>query len=88
MNEVESLSVGLQQGAGLFRLGRDVEASLLMVELCARVQALLEERVELEPEWAHWLTQMLGRQEAQDWLGVADYMEYELVQWLQAAFAA
>ena len=71
--------------AGLFRLGRDVEAALSMVDVFEGAQQLLQSApADVQQAWAQLLTQMLDRQERQDWLGVADSMEYELVELLQS----
>ncbi|MHB2246858.1 hypothetical protein [Pseudomonas fitomaticsae] len=72
------------QCAGLFRLGRDVEAALTMVEVFEGAQQrLLSAGAQTQQVWAQLLTQMLECQERQDWLGLADFMEYELIQLLE-----
>lgn len=72
------------QCAGLFRLGRDVEAALTMVEVFEGAQQrLLSAGAQTQQVWAQLLTQMLECQERQDWLGLADFMEYELMQLLE-----
>lgn len=77
-----------RQCARLFRLGRDVEAALNMVDVFEGAQQLLLcVPVGVQQEWAQVLTQMLDCQERQDWLGLADYMEYELVGLLQSVAA-
>ncbi|WP_336342413.1 hypothetical protein [Pseudomonas atacamensis] len=73
-----------RQCAALFRLGRDVEAALTMVDVFEQAQLCLASASEkVQQDWAQVLTQMLDCQERQDWLGVADYMEYELVELLE-----
>ncbi|SDS90984.1 hypothetical protein SAMN05216598_3209 [Pseudomonas asplenii] len=70
--------------SALFRFGREVEAALLMVELFDGIQArLLQASAEQHQVWAQLLVQMFGCQERQDWLGLADTLEYEVVQLLQ-----
>ena len=70
--------------AALFRLGRDVEAALTMVDVFEQAQqCLASASVEA---WAQVLMQMLDCQERQDWLGLADYMEYELVELLESVW--
>ncbi|QXH50072.1 hypothetical protein KSS94_19245 [Pseudomonas fakonensis] len=60
--------------AALMRLGRDVEGGVRMVEL---FEAVLPQ---LEPQAGTVLLQaMLDAQQRQDWLALADYLEYELV---------
>lgn len=74
-----------RQCAGLFRLGRDVEAALAMVDLFDEAQRLLLAAPEdVQLKWTQVLTQMLACQERQDWLGLADFMEYELVNLLDS----
>ncbi|MDR6945978.1 hypothetical protein J2Y39_000558 [Pseudomonas sp. 2957] len=75
-----------RQCAALFRLGRDVEAALTMVDVFEQAQLCLASASEkVQQDWAQVLTQMLDCQERQDWLGLADYMEYELVELLESA---
>lgn len=72
-----------RQCAGLFRLGRDVEAALTMVDVFEKAQQCLASApAEVQQVWAQLLLQMLECQERQDWLGLADSMEYELVDLL------
>ncbi|MBC2658434.1 hypothetical protein H7A76_23590 [Pseudomonas sp. MSSRFD41] len=88
MSRLEPLLSRARNVAELFRLGRDVEAAMEMVELFESVQVLVDTAVaSMQQEWAHLLGLLLACQEAQDWLGLADYLEYELVEWLQASFA-
>lgn len=76
------------QCAGLFRLGRDVEAALTMVDVFEGAQqSLLTAGARTQQTWAQLLTQMLECQERQDWLGLADFMEYELIQLLEESSA-
>ncbi|WP_454563242.1 hypothetical protein [Pseudomonas sp. AIG] len=75
-----------RQCAGLFRLGRDVEAALTMVDVFDEAQrffALANEDV--QQSWAQVLTHILACQERQDWLGLADFVEYELIELLESA---
>ncbi|CAI8739911.1 Antibiotic biosynthesis monooxygenase [Pseudomonas sp. IT-347P] len=74
-----------RQCASLFRLGRDVEAALSMVDVFEGAQQLLlSASADVRQMWAQVLTQMLDCQERQDWLGLADYMEYELIELLES----
>ncbi|AMQ81838.1 MULTISPECIES: hypothetical protein [Pseudomonas] len=76
------------QCAGLFRLGRDVEAALTMVDVFEGAQRSLQSAgVQKQHAWAQLLTQMLECQERQDWLGLADFMEYELIRLLEESSA-
>ncbi|MGG2020937.1 hypothetical protein AB1J88_12970 [Pseudomonas sp. S8] len=86
MTTIEQCVDECRQCAGLFRLGRDVEAALDMVEVFEGAQQLLMSApATVQQDWALVLTQMLDRQERQDWLGLADWMEYELIEVLQKA---
>jgi hypothetical protein len=86
MNGLVNCISACRQCAGLFRLGRDVEAALNMVEVFDEAQRLLvsaDQDVQLS--WANVLTHMVACQERQDWLGLADFMEYELIELLESA---
>ncbi|WP_085723362.1 hypothetical protein [Pseudomonas sp. R37(2017)] len=73
-----------RQCAVLFRLGRDVEAALTMVDLFDETQRLFAQAPRDDQQaWALMLGQMLACQERQDWLGLADFMEYELIELLE-----
>lgn len=85
MNALEQCVDECRQCAGLFRLGRDVEAALTMVEVFERAQLRLSTAsADVQQMWAQVLTQMLDCQERQDWLGLADYMQYELAELLES----
>ncbi|MBC3271587.1 MULTISPECIES: hypothetical protein [Pseudomonas] len=74
-----------RQCAALFRLGRDVEAALTMVDVFEQAQQCLSSSsVDVQQAWAQVLMQMLECQERQDWLSLADSMEYELVELLES----
>lgn len=74
-----------RQCADLFRLGRDVEAALSMVDVFERAQQLLlSGSADVQQMWPQVLAHMLDCQERQDWLGLADYMEYELIELLES----
>ena len=83
MSRNESLAFELQQCAQLFRLGRDVEAVLLMVELFEQLMPVFAQASPVQQQtWAQLLTQMLGCQQVQNWLGLADYLQYEVPELL------
>jgi hypothetical protein len=66
--------------AKLFRLGRDIEGALKMVELIDRAMPLMEGgSAQRQAEWGRVLSAILACQERQDWLGVADWLEVEFV---------
>lgn len=67
--------------AKLFRLGRDIEGALKMVELIERSLPLMDgASAERQAEWGRVLSAILACQERQDWLGVADWLEVEFVE--------
>ncbi|RON79875.1 hypothetical protein [Pseudomonas fluorescens] len=85
MTAMEQCIGECRQCAQLFRLGRDVEAGLSMVDVFEGAQQLLlSAPADVQLLWAQVLTQMLECQERQDWLGLADSMEYELVDLLES----
>ncbi|WP_121184337.1 hypothetical protein [Pseudomonas parakoreensis] len=89
MTTIEQCVDECRQCAGLFRLGRDVEAALDMVEVFEGAQQLLMSApATVQQDWSLILTQMLDCQERQDWLGLADWMEFELIEVLQKARSA
>ncbi len=84
MSGLESFVVDSEQCATLFRLGRDVEAGLAMIELIVAVQPSFDLTPQVvQQQWVLLLGQMLECQEAQNWLALADYLEYELIQLLR-----
>ncbi|RVD75685.1 hypothetical protein [Pseudomonas koreensis] len=89
MTTIEQCVDECRQCAGLFRLGRDVEAALEMVDVFEGAQQLLMSApAAIQQGWTLVLTQMLDCQERQDWLGLADWMEFELIELLQKARSA
>jgi hypothetical protein len=84
VSALEQCINGCRQCAGLFRLGRDVEAALIMVDVFDEAQQLLlAAPQDVQLKWTQVLTHMLACQERQDWLGLADFMEYELIDLLE-----
>jgi hypothetical protein len=71
--------------ADLFRLGRDIEAALVMVELIDAAMPRFATRPAAEQ---HACSQVLGAildcQERQDWIGLADWLEVEFVGLMQS----
>lgn len=85
MSRLAQWVIECRRCAGLFRLGRDIEAALIMVDVFDEAQDLFHQAPPaIEQQWAQLLTRMLACQEAQDWLGLADTMEYELIGLLEA----
>ncbi|MEN5089648.1 hypothetical protein ABE458_03070 [Pseudomonas protegens] len=84
MKRLEPVFDRAREVADLFRLGRDVEAVGGMVELFEPIQLRVDSAsVSVQQDWAQLLGLMLACQEMQNWLSLADYLEYELVDWLQ-----
>ncbi|WP_309265288.1 hypothetical protein [Aeromonas salmonicida] len=69
----DSLITRIRALAHQFRLGQSLVASQTLPGL---LQEALTERGSLPPEL---IAALLRSQERQDWLGLADYLEYELV---------
>jgi hypothetical protein len=83
MSSVLELTQTARHCAGLFRLGRDVEGALDMVELFTALMPLFAEGPAVkQQQWLQMMQAMLNCQEARDGLGLADYLEYELVELL------
>lgn len=79
----DSFIAQAQQCATLFRLGRDVEAGLMMTGLVGAVHPTFDSAsAQAQQQWAFVLGQMLACQESQNWLALADYLQYELVELL------
>ncbi|WP_413736104.1 hypothetical protein [Shewanella sp. BJSY2023SW005] len=63
--------------AHAFRLGHEAEGSQLLRECLDQLEPLLTELPHSEAI-IQLLPHMLAAQERHDWLGLADYLEYEL----------
>lgn len=84
MTELPSLMTHAQQCAGLFRLGRDIEAALEMVEVFDAAMPLLAERSEADRAYGmQLLARMFDCQQRHDWLALADDLQYEWVDFLR-----
>ena len=80
------LQENARQCAGLFRLGRDVEAALVMVEVFGHAPAVLAAAPQaLQEQFAALFGEMLAAQQRQDWIALADSLEYELVNLIDQA---
>jgi hypothetical protein len=63
------------------RLGLNVEAGMLLVEYVEKLaNAYPQFPTEQQRQFQLILSAMLKCQENQDWIGLADYLEYELQQ--------
>jgi hypothetical protein len=84
MSQVVEFSTSAGQCASLFRLGRDVEAAVAMVDLFAQCMSTFDgATASMQQQWAQTLMSMLDCQERQDWLSLADFLEYEVVELLR-----
>ncbi|MFF7708611.1 hypothetical protein [Pseudomonas sp. NPDC007930] len=72
------------QCALLFRLGREVEGALRMVALFEQLLPTVQAQAPaLLPPLTEQLSDIFSRQQAQDWLGLADSLQYELAELLR-----
>ena len=63
------------------RLGHNVEAGLMLVTYLEQLVAAYPKfPAEQQRQFQSILSAMLACQERQDWIGLADYLEYELQQ--------
>ncbi|WP_198919921.1 hypothetical protein [Pseudomonas chlororaphis] len=85
MSEIEGLIARLQQCAQGFRLGRDVEAAMTMVQLMGAIQPVIDSASqEQRQDWGALLGLMFECQQEQNWLALADYLQYECVEVLRS----
>lgn len=83
---MSTLQHNARQCAGLFRLGRDVEAAVAMVELFEATPGLFTGAPgAVQAQFAALLGEMLAAQQRQDWIGLADSLEHELVKLIDQA---
>jgi hypothetical protein len=69
--------------AAMIRLGHNVEAGLILVNCVEQlVTAYPQFPAKQQRDFQSILSAMLACQERQDWIGLADYLEYELQQLL------
>lgn len=67
--------------AVIIRLGHNVEAGLILVNYVEQLVSVYTEfPVQQQNQLQFLLSAMLACQERQDWIGLADYLEYELQQ--------
>lgn len=72
--------------AGLFRLGRDVEAAVAMVGVFEAAGVVLGGMpAAQQAQVAALFGQMFAAQQRQDWIALADSLEYELVNLIEQA---
>lgn len=78
MTTLASFTAQVHECAALFRLGRDVEGVTVMVGLFDMAMPFLAERsAQQQASLATVLGEMLACQQGQNWLGLADWLEYE-----------
>lgn len=84
MNTLTDCSNQARQLALQFRLGKNTQAAL---DMATMVNALIVIFPSSQPQHIKLLQQILGQcldcQQRQDWLALADYLEYELQELLQ-----
>ena len=82
MRSVSTWQHGATELVVLLRLGRSVEAGLRLADYLERVLTGLQEQPnqEITRQLPVLLAAILACQERQDWLGLADYLDYELQQ--------
>lgn len=71
-----------QRLATLFRLGMHTQGAMDMLSTLEALPAVVP--AEHAPMLAQYLQQMLDCQQHQDWLGLADYFEFELMALLKS----
>jgi len=74
-----SLQDSLQKTASLFRLGKEANASVELRLCLDTIDKNCPELV-LNTAFQQILPSMLQAQEQHDWLSLADYLEYELIE--------
>jgi hypothetical protein len=80
--------IQVHECARLFRLGRDVEAAQRMVEVFDGLATLLAAAPPaVAQQCPAVLNSLLRAQQAQDWLGLADTLDVELMQLLKQSEA-
>jgi len=88
MSAIEGLIARLKQCAEDFRLGHDVETAVTMVQLMGAIQPLIDTAPpEQRQDWETLLGLMFECQQGQNWLALADYLQYECVEVLRSLSA-
>ncbi|WP_025805188.1 hypothetical protein [Pseudomonas chlororaphis] len=89
MSAIEGLIARLQQCAEGFRLGHDVETAMTMVQLMGAIQPVIDTAPqEQRQDWEALLGLMFECQQGQNWLALADYLQYECVEVLRPLSAS
>jgi hypothetical protein len=88
MNQHSEWQVEAREIAAAFRCGASLQAGEPMAALIGKVaQAPGNAPSEMKDELSRILDELLACHKSSDWLGVADYLEFELVDWLGRLFA-
>lgn len=83
MSTFSGLTQRLVECAEMFRLGQDIQGAVVMVDVFAELEPLFQVREAVDQtSWSVLLHALLLDQQRQNWLGLADSLEYELVQLL------
>ena len=81
MNNAELIAL-VKNTATQFRLGHEASASIGLRKVIDTLQQRLQQQA-LPATVMNVFPQMLSSQERRDWLGLADSLEYELLEQLQ-----
>ena len=73
---MKNLSKKAVEIANLFRLGKNIEAGLLLADYFVELVNLKGVNAQ---DLSNVISSILNCQEHKDWLGLADYLEFELV---------
>ena len=74
-----NIATSLINTAQLYRLGHEAEASVALRQCIDEIEKRYPEIIR-QASFGQILSPMLQAQERQDWLALADYLEYELPQ--------
>jgi hypothetical protein len=87
MNSSSVLISDAKKIAAEFRLGKNMQASESLAELVTSVgQQSAHASTPKNQELSQILKNLLDCHKNDDWLGVADYLEFELVEWMHGLF--
>lgn len=86
---MSAMQASARHCAGLFRLGREVEGAVSMVEVLDVAAGLLGCAPQaLQAQFAALFSELLAAQQRQDWIALADSLEYELPSLIDQAASA
>lgn len=88
MNQHSEWQFEAREIAAAFRLGASLQAGEPLAAFLGKVaQALGKAPSAQKEDLSRILDELLACHKNSDWLGVADYLEFELVDWLGRFFA-